>query len=235
MGHAGIEWAAFFPAAVLVAATPGANQLLSLRNGLRHGWAPAVSASLGRFAAFALMVAAVAAGLGAALAASEVAFAVIKWCGVAYLSWLGARTLLTAARRAPGTEPEAPEPKAPEPKAPEPKAPEPGEPEGEPAAPEPWRLARQEFLVAASNPKALVLFTAFLPQFLAHGAEPAAVPLLVLGAAYIAVEFCCAFGYAAAGSRLRSTGISRRGRRALDGLTGAAMLGLAGWLATEQR
>ncbi|WP_411149685.1 hypothetical protein [Streptomyces sp. A30] len=57
-----MEWATFVPSALLLAATPGANQLLALRSGLRHGLAPAVSASLGRFAAFALMVIAVAAG-----------------------------------------------------------------------------------------------------------------------------------------------------------------------------
>ncbi|MFD0415307.1 hypothetical protein [Streptomyces sp. NPDC127108] len=68
-----------------------------------------------------------------------------------------------------------------------------------------WRLAWQEFLVAATNPKALILFTVFLPQFLPRGAEGVAVPLL-----------------------------ARRARRLLDGLTGVAMLGLAAWLATEQ-
>ncbi|MGW7594906.1 LysE family translocator, partial [Streptomyces rubiginosohelvolus] len=94
-----IEWAAFFPSAILLAATPGANQLLILRNGLRHGPRPAISASTGRFAAFALMVVAVAAGLGAVLTASEVAFNAIKWCGVVYLLWLGGRTMLTAVRK----------------------------------------------------------------------------------------------------------------------------------------
>ncbi|MFD9858855.1 LysE family translocator [Streptomyces alboflavus] len=92
------EWATFVPSALLLAATPGANQLLTLRDGLRHGPAPAVSASLGRFTTFAFMVAAVAAGLGAALAASEVALDVIKWCGVAYLLWLGARMVEAAVR-----------------------------------------------------------------------------------------------------------------------------------------
>jgi len=51
-----VEWTTFFPTALLLAATPGANQLLALRNGLRYGWLSAVSASLGRFTAFALMV-----------------------------------------------------------------------------------------------------------------------------------------------------------------------------------
>jgi threonine/homoserine/homoserine lactone efflux protein len=217
-----VEWTTFFPAALLLAATPGANQLLALRNGLRYGWVSAVSASLGRFTAFALMVVAVAAGLGAVLTASELAFNVIKWCGVVYLVWLGLRTVLTAVRHGGGR----PDQRA---------AGRPAEGDGRRYdGPSAWRLARQEFVVAASNPKALILFTVFLPQFLTRDAGGAAIPLLALGVAYIGVEFCCAFGYAALGSRLKSMGITRRARRLLDALTGVAMLGLAGWLATEQ-
>ncbi|MEW2397276.1 LysE family translocator [Streptomyces sp. NPDC046862] len=215
-----VEWTTFFPAALLLAATPGANQLLSLRNGLWYGWVSAVSASLGRFIAFALMVGAVAAGLGTVLAASELAFNVIKWCGVVYLVWLGLRTVFMAVRR-------QPEQRA----AGRPAGDGDGRQHDGPSA---WHLARQEFVVAASNPKALILFTVFLPQFLTRDAGGAAIPLLALGAAYIGVEFCCAFGYAALGSRLKSMGITRRARRLLDALTGLAMLGLAGWLATEQ-
>ncbi|MEU2788101.1 LysE family translocator [Streptomyces sp. NPDC007100] len=212
-----VEWAAFFPAAVLLAATPGANQLLALRNGLRHGPRAAVGASLGRFGAFALMVAAVAAGLGAVLTASEVAFNVVKWGGVAYLAWLGVRTVATAGRRPARREAAG------------------GAPEARRADVSARRLAWQEFVVAAANPKALILFTVFLPQFLSRGASHVVLPLLALGAAYIAVEFCCACGYAALGGRLKALGITRRVRGRLDAATGLGMLGLAGWLATEQR
>src|SRR5690242_11146040 len=85
------QWVVFLPAAVLVAASPGANNLLALTNGMRGGLAPAVAALAGRLAAFVIMILLVAAGLGALLAASEVAFTAIKWAGVAYLLWLGVR------------------------------------------------------------------------------------------------------------------------------------------------
>ncbi|MFG2373086.1 LysE family translocator [Streptomyces sp. NPDC048504] len=218
-----VEWTTFFPAALLIAASPGANQLLALRNGLRYGWGSAISASLGRFTAFALMVGGVAAGLGAVLAASELAFNVIKWCGVVYLAWLGLRTALTAVRHGGGRPDRGTAGLSTE--------------DGDRRrhdGPSAWRRARQEFVVAASNPKALILFTVFLPQFLTRGADGAATPLLALGAAYIGVEFCCAFGYAALGSRLKNMGISRRARRLLDVVTGVAMLGLAGWPAGRQ-
>ncbi|MEW2065944.1 LysE family translocator [Streptomyces sp. NPDC007346] len=257
-----LAWTAFLPSAALLAATPGANQLLVFRNGLRHGVRPAVGATLGRFTAFALMVVAVAAGLGAVLTASAVAFNAVKWCGVAYLLWLGARTIVTAWRTGPGQRRTvgsdsvrpATEGVGPEGVATEGVETESVEPEGvetESVGPEgvetesvetdgggrgAWVLARQEFLVAASNPKAFILFAVFLPQFLPGGAEHVAVPLLVLGAAYIGVEFCCAIGYAAVGGVLKRRGGGvGRSRRLLDTFTGVAMVGLAGWLATENR
>ncbi|MBO0804511.1 MAG: LysE family translocator [Nocardiopsaceae bacterium] len=211
-----VYWAAFVPSAIAMAATPGANQLLALRNGLRHGPVRAIGATLGRFTAFALMVAAVAGGVGALLVASQLAFSVLKWGGVAYLTWLGIRTILTAGR-AGQTGAHAPVP------------------DGEPGRKAPLRrLARQEFVVAAANPKALILFTVFLPQFVtAGGRQHIAEPILIVGAAYIAVEFCCACGYATLGGRLGLNGIRESARRWLDRGTGVAMLGLAGWLATE--
>lgn len=226
----GVEWTTFVPSALLLAATPGANQLLTLRNGLRHGLAPAVSATFGRFTAFALMVAAVAAGLGAVLAASEVAFNAIKWCGVTYLVWLGGRTVVAAVRGQGrgGAEAEVAR------NTDEAEVGRTADATGGRPVRSSWRLAWQEFLVAATNPKSLILFTVFLPQFLPRGADGVTVPLLALGAAYIGIEFCCACGYAALGSRLRSMGITRRARRWFDGLTGVAMLGLAAWLSTEQ-
>jgi len=82
-----VQWAVLLPASVLVAATPGANQLLALRNGVRSGTRTAVVASLGRFGAFALMVVAVAIGVGALLATSQAVFEALRWAGVAI--WCG--------------------------------------------------------------------------------------------------------------------------------------------------
>ncbi|MDJ1137546.1 LysE family translocator [Streptomyces iconiensis] len=228
-----VEWLAFLPAAVLLAATPGANQLLVLRNGVRHGPRPAIHASLGRFAAFALMVLAVAAGLGAVLATSERVFTLVKWCGVAYLSWLGCRSLFTAVRGTRFTAVRGTRPTAV--RGAHRSGTELTATPGKPGGMGSWKLARQEFVVAASNPKALLLFTVFLPQFLTDGAPHVAPPLLALGVAYIAVEFCCACGYAAIGARLKRLGLTRRAQRLLDAGTGLAMLALAGRLGAQKR
>ncbi|WP_163507317.1 LysE family translocator [Fodinicola acaciae] len=84
----------FPPAAVLVALTPGANNLLALSNGMRSGSRAAVGGLLGRLAAFAVLLTLAVAGLEALLAASRVAFEVVRWLGVGYLVYLGIRTIV---------------------------------------------------------------------------------------------------------------------------------------------
>ncbi|GAB3477012.1 LysE family translocator [Nocardiopsis coralliicola] len=212
-----VQWDAFFAAAALMALAPGANQLLSLRNALQQGFRDAVVALSGRFAAFLLLVAATAAGLGALLLASEAAFAAVKWCGVAYLLFLGGRMLCTgflpAAAHGEGTEPSSPG-------------------AGRQSR---WQLTRQEFLVAMTNPKAMLLFAAFLPQFADRSAGAVPLQLAGLGLAYIAVEAAAALAYAAAGGRLGAASLTARVYRTSDRAVGLTMVGLAGWLAFERR
>lgn len=181
-----VEWAALVPASLIVAATPGANQILALRNGVRAGTATAIIASLGRFAAFILMVIAVAIGLATVLGTSRVVFEILKWTGVAYLAWLGVRALRDGPRVREPTRKEHPNLR-------------------------PSRLARQEFLVAMANPKALILFTVFLPQFVLSGTDATAPALLAAGMAYIAIEFVCACGYAAIGGHIGVDGLAEHG------------------------
>lgn len=199
----GIHWAGFVPAAVVVSLIPGANQVLSLRNAIRQGTTDASIALAGRFAAFAIMVLVVALGLGAVLTSSPVALTVIRWLGVAYLGWLGLLTLWRSRRTT----------------------------TSQTTFDEETRsrrvLLRQEFAVAAANPKAYLLFAAFLPQFIADDTYPAALQLIALGVAYIAVEAVTAFLYTVAGGRIRSFDLSDRAKRLLDRLTAASFIGLA--------
>ncbi|UOR12818.1 hypothetical protein [Halobacillus amylolyticus] len=73
-----ISWYAFVPAAIVMAATPGTNQILSLRNGYVKGPSVATKAVSGRFFAFILMIGAVALGLGTLMASSSIFFSVSK-------------------------------------------------------------------------------------------------------------------------------------------------------------
>ena len=137
-----INWAGFIPTALLVSLIPGANQLLGLSNAVRHGAAYALAGIGGRLVAFVILIGLVVAGLGAALAASATALTVIKWVGVVYLAWVGFSSLRRAWRAPPAAAASAPT-------------------AGRGLRP----LVVNEFAVAISNPKALLLFAALLPQF----------------------------------------------------------------------
>ena len=199
---------AFLPAAVLVAFSPGANNLLALTNGVRSGLGRTVASLLGRLLAFALLIVAVALGLGAVLEASELAFTVVKWVGVAYLAWLGVRLLrsrtLELCDDGRGTIAGAGE------------------------------LARREFAVALTNPKAMLLFTAFLPQFVRTDA-PYAAQLFALGALYVAVELCAATVYAFAGTLVRRIEMTPARAVGVNRVTGTMMLGASALMATAKR
>jgi threonine/homoserine/homoserine lactone efflux protein len=196
-------WLAFFfGASVLVALTPGANNLLGMHHGVHHGPLRAATALLGRLAAFSLMVGAVVAGLGPVLAASHTALTVIKWAGVAYLVYLAVRILTTKQSA------ESPVGK------------------GTPL--------RKEFMVAITNPKALLIFTAFVPQFVDPDRGPIPLQLATLGAVYLAAEALAGTAYVALGAGIRKAGLTRRAKARLDKGTAAVLLGMAGVLATSR-
>ncbi|GAA3019061.1 LysE family translocator [Actinokineospora globicatena] len=199
----------FLGAAFLVAMTPGANNLLGMHHGMRYGPARGVTALFGRLTGFALLITAVAAGLGSLLAASEVALTVVKWVGVAYLVYLGAKILLTRATTQ--------------------------EVVDEPVAPNLISLARKEFLVAVTNPKAVLIFTAFVPQFVEPDRGPVTVQVLVLGALYLLAELVAGSIYVGVGAVVRAVRMSGRAHRRLDQGTGVVLLGMAALLATSPR
>ncbi|SFI67223.1 Threonine/homoserine/homoserine lactone efflux protein [Amycolatopsis sacchari] len=198
------NWAGFLPAALLVSLIPGANQLLGLTNAVRHGPGHALAGVGGRLAAFTVLIGLAVAGLGAALAASATALTVIKWVGVAYLLWIGIGSLRQARRL----------------------------PEADGPAPAPggwWPVVAHEFAVAISNPKALLLFAALLPQFTTEASG-----LALLGLAYLVVELVVGLGYIAAGAWLGAGGIRPRVRRRIAFGSGLSFLGLAGLLAVDE-
>lgn len=200
----------FFGAALLIALTPGANNLLGLHHGISHGLGPALAGLAGRLAAFVIMIAGVVAGLAQVLAASELAFTVLKWLGVGYLVWIGSRILIRSWRG------EAVEPIA-----------------GAPGIRRPRALMRKEFLVAITNPKAVLIFTAVLPQFVDPDRGTVAGQLAVLGAVYLVAELLAGSVFIGAGAVVRSAALTARARRNIDRGTGAVLLGMAGALAVS--
>ncbi|WP_455820312.1 LysE family translocator [Pseudomonas cerasi] len=85
---------AFTFAATLLTLTPGLDTALILRTATVEGTKKAIQAQLGINAGCLAWAAAVAFGLGALIAVSELAYNLLKWCGAGYLAWLGVQMLL---------------------------------------------------------------------------------------------------------------------------------------------
>ncbi|HYJ57123.1 MAG TPA: LysE family transporter [Mycobacterium sp.] len=155
-------WLAFFGAAIVIAVSPGAGAIQSMATGMTHGVKRGYWNILGLEIGLMLQLALVAAGLGAAVANSIVAFTIIKWIGVAYLLYLAIRQWRTVAvdlKAQVGT----------------------AVPGG------PVALAIRGFLVNASNPKGLLFFLAVMPQFVVPTA-PLLPQYLAIAATMVAVD-----------------------------------------------
>lgn len=201
-----ITWEIFLPAAAAMAMVPGANQVLGLRNAATHGVRYAVVGLAGRLLGFSLLLTVVAVGLGRVLERSVLAFEILRWAGVAYLVWLGVTTFLHAGRGS----------------------------LGETAGGRPVVAARRELLTAVTNPKAMLVFASFLPQFVPSGGTTGT--LVTLSLAYIALEGVAAFVYIAGGTVLRAGGeLSVRAMRRIDRTTGAVLVALGASLAVTGR
>ncbi len=161
---------AFFGVAVLLALVPGPDNVFVLLQSAQRGWRAGMAVVLGLCAGVLVHTAAVALGLAALFAASAGAFAVLKLCGAAYLLWLAWQSL----RAAPVAPPPVQEMAT--------SAPQAVAPALQAGA---WRMAGRGMAMSLSNPKVLVFFLAFLPQFADPARGPVAPQLLVLGCVFM--------------------------------------------------
>lgn len=190
--------ALFLPACFALNMAPGPNNLLSIRNSTHFGYGTACLAGVGRLLAFAAMISLASLGLAMVLQTSAWLFHGIKLVGAAYLFYL-AYCLWRAG-------PEAQDERA-------------------RAEVSVFALARQEFLVAAGNPKAILIFTAFLPQFV-DPAQSVAAQFALLGLIFLLLEWLAIGAYAYLGRHLRRWFARPRGQlmfnRCCAGLLSAA-------------
>jgi threonine/homoserine/homoserine lactone efflux protein len=199
----------FATVALIGIATPGPTVLLALTNGSRLGVRASLPGMVGAVLSDFVLIAAVALGLGALLAASEFWFSVVKWLGVAYLAYLGIRLL-----RSEGTL----------------KLPQDTLGSERPSA---RAVFLRSFLVAVTNPKGYLFFSAFLPQFIAPD-QPQLAQYLLLAVVFAAIDFAVMFGYAAAGAKAIRL-LKARGVLWLDRACGGALLALAASLALYRK
>src|SRR5215472_12462177 len=185
---------------------PGPSNFFLLAHGIWHGRRSALASMTGIETASALRVLLTAAGLSAVLAASAVAFNLIRWAGVAYLIYLGVRAFRPHRSATPAQTTGQAVPVA--------------------------RSAHKGLLVGLGNPKMAIFFIAFFPQFIhpADGSETGQVLVLgtifwIIGAVWD-LAFACASGTIGAWLHQRP-----RLQAAQPRVEGLAYLGLAGWAA----
>lgn len=148
---------AFALAAAILTVTPGLDTALVLRTAAAEGPGPAIRAGLGIVAGLFGWGLIVAGGLGALLAASEMAYAVLRWAGSAYLVYLGLGLLLRPRRSVLSDSPESAAPSV-----------GPGR-----------RWLLRGFLTNILNPKVGVFYVSFLPQFIPTGSNVPALTVLL--------------------------------------------------------
>jgi len=187
----------FAPACFAINMAFGPNNLLSLTNAARRGVVPAILAAAGRIVSFAVMIAIAGIGLGAVLAASENVFTIVKWAGAAYLVWIGVNLIRAGA---PLLRDDTATPRL-----------------------SLRKLTLQELWVAAGNPKAILVFTAFFPQFV--DPEAYALSFAILGLTFLIFETFAIVVYSFIGAKLGRYVRDGRTLKWFNRTSGAMMIG----------
>ena len=193
---------AFVAACIALALLPGPVVTLVIANGLRHGTRAALTNIAGVQAGLAIMIGIVAIGLTSLMATMGYWFDWVRFAGAAYLVWLGVKLI-----RAPvmGINADAPPP------------------------PPRGGFFLQGFLVLLSNPKVLVFFGAFIPQFMDMGRDHVS-QVALLGITFMVIAGMTDAVYALLAGRARLFFSARR-TRALSRISGGFMIGGGIWLA----
>jgi len=204
-------WLSLLTASVVISFTPGAGAVNTMSNALTVGWRRSLWGVIGQQLALIVHVVIVAAGVGLLVARSPVLFDIVRYAGAAYLVFLGIRMMLTrpsadAADPAAGDVPPARR--------------------GTRAR----AMVLRGFWVNLLNPKAIVFFLAFIPQFIRLD-QPALPQYIVLAVTVIAVDVLVMWLFFAAAAksfgRLTQT---ERGQRTINTVFGVLFLAVAALL-----
>ena len=178
-------WLIYLLAATGLSLSPGPNGLLALTHGALHGRRKAMYTIVGGALGFVVVIALSMFGIGALLQTSLVWLTVLKCLGGAYLVWLGIqvwRTPPLSLDAASSAEPRAG-----------------------------WSMFQEGALSAITNPKAILFFAAFLPQFL-DPTRSLFLQFIVMSSTFAAIEIATEFFIASMANRI-SPWLRRVGRR----------------------
>jgi len=190
-------WLAFVAASVVLLIIPGPTILTVISYSMSHGRranVPLVTAvALGDSTALVVSLL----GLGALLSASAFWFTVVKWAGCLYLLYLGIKLLRAGISPSEMARPAAPVSR--------------------------WRLFANTYLVTALNPKGIVFFVAFLPQFI-NKATPFLPQMLILEATFITLAIINSLVYALLADKARGLIRKHHVQRAVNRTSGTLLI-----------
>ncbi|CAI2308838.1 Threonine efflux protein [Vibrio parahaemolyticus] len=200
----------FVVACLAINMIPGPDVIYIVSNTMKGKLASGFKAAIGLGVGYFVHTLAACLGLSAIILSSAVAFSAVKWLGAAYLVYLGVQSLRSM-----------------------------------------WRgdskivisesvetntnVFIQGVIVSVLNPKVALFFLSFLPQFVDTSTGSASMQLLVLGLLFSALATLCNVLYASVGSWVFSRSNSQRYSRALEGVSGVLLIGLAGKVAISER
>lgn len=192
---------AFFAAALLLGIAPGPDNIFVLTQSALFGARAGIVTTLGLASGLCIQTVAVAGGVAAMLRASPWAFTVLKFFGAAYLCWLGWLSLRAGASETEVTKG---------------------------AFPGYWALYGRGVIMNISNPKVLLFFFAFLPQFCMEGAGPFWLQIIYFGLLFIISALIVFMCVALLGGRLSGwLNKSAKTQIVMHRIAAAIFLGLA--------
>ncbi|EMN7236186.1 LysE family translocator [Vibrio parahaemolyticus] len=200
----------FVIACLAINMIPGPDVIYIVSNTMKGKLARGMKAAIGLGIGYFIHTLAACLGLSAIILSSAVAFTAVKWLGAAYLVYLGVQSLLSMWR---------------------------GESKlvVNESIGSNKNIFVQGVIVSVLNPKVALFFLSFLPQFIDTSTGSTSTQLLVLGLLFSGLATMCNVLYASIGSWVFSRSNSQRYSRALEGVSGVLLIGLAGKVAISDR
>jgi threonine/homoserine/homoserine lactone efflux protein len=192
------QWVAFLVASILFIQVPGPSLLFTIGRALTVGRREALLSVVGNAIGVTTQAVLVAVGLGAVVAASVTAYTVVKVAGAAYVIWLGVQAVRNRHEAREALEKQVSAKRG--------------------------HALRIGMVVGLTNPKTILFFVAFLPQFTNAAAGHVAVQMAVLGAVFGALAICSDSVWALLAARAREWFARKPARLDKLGATGGVMM-----------
>jgi len=171
-------WLAFMGVILLLIASPGPSAILCVSHGVKFGRQKAIATVLGGAIAALVLMGLSSVGLGAILAASDIAFTVVKVLGAGYLIYLGISTFLDKSSPVQTSNNSSSDVQG-----------------------NTFSLFKKGFVIGISNPKDLLFFAALFPNFI-NLAQPQTVQFMTLASSWFVIDCLIMFIYASLGSKI---------------------------------